>query len=365
MNKQRWISAAVIVALLVVITLYGYHPWGGNDAARRAELLARMPSNASGAVYFDLAELRSTPFLAQLYQWAPHPQADADYAQFVRDTGFDFERDLDRVAIAFEKHGADSTLFAVADGRFDRKKIAAYAAKYGSIAKRDGREIFSVPVSGTARQISFTLLRPGRIAIADDPNVAAYLDAKQADLDAAEWRVHFDRLAGSPIFAVLRQDAVAGSALSAQAPGGLRSPQLAALLDQLQWITLAGKPENDSLRVVAEGECTGEATTRQLGDVLNGIVFLAQAGLNDAKTRQQLNPAAREAYLELLKSVDVSKLDRGETKSVRVVFDLTPKFLQAARTAVPETPAASTPQSAPPEKAQPTIKSPTKKKSTG
>jgi hypothetical protein len=67
----------------------------------------------------------------------------------------------------------------------------------------------------------------------------------------------------------------------------------------------------------------------------------------------------------LLKSADVSKIDRGETKSVRVVFDVTPKFLQAARNAVPETPPAATPQIPPPEKPQPAVKPRAKKNSTG
>jgi hypothetical protein len=68
---------------------------------------------------------------------------------------------------------------------------------------------------------------------------------------------------------------------------------------------------------------------------MNGVVILAQLGLNDAKTRQQLDPAAREAYLELLKSAEISKIDRGDTKSVRLVFDITPGFLEAARRAPP------------------------------
>ncbi len=340
MSKRRWISAAAIAALLGVITFYGYHRWSGTAGAMRGDMLALMPTDASAVIYLDFAELRSSPFLADLYKWAPRPQADADYAQFMHDTGFDFERDLDRVAIAVEKRGEESSLFAVADGRFDRKKIAAYAAKSGSILKRDGHEIFSLPINGTTRRISFTLLRAGRIAMTDNPDLAVYLETKKREPDAAEWRTRFERLAGSPVFAVIRQDAGTGSALAAQAPGGLRSPQLSALLDQLQWITLAGKPENDGMRIVAEGECTAEATVRQLTDLLNGIVVLAQAGLNDAKTRQQLDPAAREAYLEVLKSADVSKIDRGETKSVRLVFDLTPKLLEAARTAVPAAPVA-------------------------
>jgi hypothetical protein len=60
--------------------------------------------------------------------------------------------------------------------------------------------------------------------------------------DAREWRDRFSRLAGSPIFAVIRQDAAAGSALASQTPGGFQSPELSTLINQLQWITVAGKP---------------------------------------------------------------------------------------------------------------------------
>ncbi len=67
-------------------------------------------------------------------------------------------------------------------------------------------------------------------------------------------------------------------------------------------------------------------------------MILAQAGLNGAKTRQQLDPAAREAYLEFLKGADVSKIDRGETKAVRLVFEITPRFLDVARSASPAPP---------------------------
>jgi 5-deoxy-D-glucuronate isomerase len=65
---------------------------------------------------------------------------------------------------------------------------------------------------------------------------------------------------------------------------------------------------------------------------------MAQAGLNGPKTRQQLDPRIRDAYLELIKGADVSRLDRGESKSVRVVFDVTPKILAAATLAVPAAP---------------------------
>src|SRR6266481_2096323 len=338
MKKRTWIRLAAIVAVLGAAVVLGYRKWSVQNGTARDEALALMPTDAIAILFADLDELRQAPFVARLYKRAPKPQADADYAQFLKETGFDFERDLQRITIAVEKRGQDSTLFAILDGKFDRQKISAYALKDGSAAKTGGREIFSVPVNGTAKKISLTFLRNDRIAVTGDSNLALFLDAKKRAEDAADWRARFERLAGSPVFVVIRQDAAVGATLAAQAPSGLRSPQLSTLLDQLQWITLARKPENDRLRVVAEGECAAEATARQLVDVMNGVVILAQGGLNDAKTRQRLDPAMREAYLELLKSADVSKIDRGDTKSVRLVFEITPAFLEAARKAPPVMP---------------------------
>jgi len=346
MKQQRWIIV-LAVAVLCATAFFGYQKWVAPREASRGELLAQVPSDASAVVFLDFDELRRAPFVGKLYDWAPKPQSDADYAQFLRETGFDYERDLDRVAVAVKKQGTASILFAIADGKFDRAKISAYASKFGTVAKNGGREIYAVPVSGTLKKISFAFLKNDRIALTDDADLTVFLNASNRKEDAAEWHTRFERLAGSPIFAVIRQDAGAGSALAAQAPGGLRSPQLSTLLDQLQWITLAGKPDNELLRVVAEGECATDATVRQLADLLNGVVILAQAGLNAPKTRQQLDPAAREAYLELLKSADISKMDRGDTKSVRLVLEITPKFLAAARTATPALPDATPSKPAP------------------
>jgi len=330
MNKRRWIALAGLF-LASAAAFYAYQRYHAGSSPARGDLLAMMPSDAGAVLFVDVAELRGAPFVAQLFAWAPQPEPDEDYAQFLRETGFHYERDLDHLAIAFEKTGQDSSFFGVAEGRFDRQKISAVAAKSGSAERRGGYEIFAVPENGSAKRFFLTFLSDSRIVFTDQGDLAQTLNAKKGKGDSAEWRARFERLAGSPIFAVIRQDASPGETLSSQAPGGFRSPQLSSVLDQLQWITVAGKPENDRFRIVAEGECTSEETTRQFAEVLNGVLALAEAGLNDAKTRQQLDPALREAYLALLKSVDVSKLDRGDTKSVRLAFEITPAFLESAR----------------------------------
>jgi hypothetical protein len=332
MKKSKWIGAAALL-LLSALGFYIYQRRGTSISSGRDDLLDRMPPDSSAVVFANLTELRRAPFVAQLFALAPQPEPDEDYAQFMNETGFHYERDLNRLAIAFQKVGQDSIFFAVADGRFDRQKIAALANKSGTVEKRSGREIFAIPENGEAKKIYLTFLSDERIALTDSEDLTQTLAVKKRSDDGAEWRSRFERLGGTPVFAVIRQEAAPGEALTERAPGGFSSPQLSVALDRLQWITLAGKPENDRLHVVAEGECTSDDTARQLADLLNGILALAEAGLNDAKTRQQLDPSLREAYLALLKSADVSKLDRGETKSVRLAFEITPAFLESARRA--------------------------------
>ena len=344
MNKRRWTLGIAAISLAgCLVLLDAYWRWHDAGARTRYAVLSAMPPDASAVLFADLTELRHAPFATEFYNWIPRSQADAEYAQFLHETGFDYERDLDRAAIAVIKNEKESKLFAVAEGRFDRQKIEAYASRSGTRETRSGREVFTVPLSDSARKISFAFLNKEEVALTDAADLTAFLTPLPDSTDASEWRERFTREAGSPVFAVIRQDAAAGSALASRTPGGFQSPQLSALLDQLQWISLAGKPQDNALRIVAEGECTSDQTARQLADLLKGVLVLAQAGLNGPKTRQQLDPRIRDAYLELIKGADVSRFDRGETKSVRLVFDVTPKLLEAATIAVPAAPTPAAP----------------------
>lgn len=344
-KKRIGIPTALVFVLLTAAAFYGYWKWGGRPSTTRSELLAMMPAQASAIVFVDLQELRTAPFITQLYVWAAKPQADPDYAQFCKDTGFDYERDLARVAMAFEKK--DHALFAVAEGNFDRQKISSFARKTGTVATSGAHEIFSVPIAGGPRIFSFTFLRNDRVALTNGSALSGFLSTPKLDPEIAEWRLRFQRLARSPVFAVLRHEADAAGALTAEAPGGLLSPHLSSLIEQLEWITVAGKPEKDRLRVTAEGDTSAAATSRQLADLLNSILVLAQVGLNDAKTRQQLSPATRAAYLDLLKTTSVETVDRGDLKSVRLSVEITPAFLASVRPAGPQGPGPTPPKSGP------------------
>jgi hypothetical protein len=299
MKKGAFVAAAAAVAIVAAASFFAYQHWRA-PARDPLDVLTQMPPDAKAVIFCDFATLKKSPFLAALYKWAPASGVDEDYRQFVEATSFNYETDLNWAGLAIVPRGQDAAVIAVADGRFDRKKISAYALQTGTRESRNGRELFLLPVQRGSRKITFTFLRDDRIQIASGEELDANVPATQTDSDAQAWKERFRRLAGSPIFAVVREDATVGAAFGAHAQGNLQSPQLSGLLDQLQWITVAGKPENDRLRVVLEGETASESTTRQLSDVVNALLELAQSGLNDAKTREHLAPAVREAYLEVL-----------------------------------------------------------------
>jgi hypothetical protein len=336
MAKNKFLLTCFAWVILLA-AIFAYRYWGARSPlTTREQMLASMPADSSGVVYFDLADLRTTSFFAQLFQWAPKPAPDGDYAQFLKATGFNFENDLDRLALSVHRQDQGMQVFAVADGRFDRKKIETYGAQYGSLKTADGKTLFAVPLSESKRKVYFTFLRDDRIEWAND---SSYFFQQSSKNSPADWSARFDRLAGTPIFAVLRQDSGAAAALAEQAPGGLHSPQLAALLAQLNWISISAKPDGNLLRVGMEGECVAESTEHQLKELLSGLVVLAQMGLNDPKTQKKLDPALREGYAELLQSTEIQQADRGATKSVRVIFDVTPKLLEAAESAAADVPA--------------------------
>ena len=328
-KRTTWLAGVATIAFLAVGYLaYRYAQSRGKEPV--PELLDFMPPESSTVVYVDLAALRQSPFLEELRALAPSPEADREYAEFVRETGFDYTRDLDRVAVAMIVRDKESSVFAVADGRFDRNKIKEFALKTGKRETVDGREAYSTLVSGRPKRMTLAFLENNRIALTDGPDLAGYLAPQKQDPARAPWRERFTRLAGSPVFAASRINSES-AAMASRAAGSLRSDQLASLVASLRWGTLAARPDGDHLRVVAEGECTGEESARQLSGVVSGLVLIARAGLTDPKTQRQVAPEAIAAMDELLKSVDVSRMDRGETKAVRVLIDVTPRLLQAMR----------------------------------
>jgi hypothetical protein len=298
-----------------------------NFETTRAQLLRFVPADATSVIFIDVEQLRASPFLTTLTSWIPHPAEDSDYTQFIADTGFHYERDLSQLLIAISNDGAASNTLVLAQGKFDRKQIETYLGRNALISQQGALKVFRITANPkeNGKPASLAFLTDQRIAISDSENLEQALGAANLRSIRAEWQLRFDRLAGAPLFAVIRQDPAVQTVLAGQ------SPQLATFINQLPWITLAAKPEGDILRVVAEGETLTDAAASQLRDFLQGIQLLAQTGLNDAKLRQSMNPDERDAYVQLVKETEIEKINRSNRKTVRVIVPITPQFLKIAK----------------------------------
>ena len=136
MSKRRLVGTVAAVIAAGAVVLYAYQRWGDSGSSARNDVLRQMPADAGAVLYLDVDALRQSPFLAALYKWAPEPQADPDYSQFLESTGFHYERDLHRVSMALLKRGRNSQFFAVADGRFDDEVRTEHAADGARLGRR-------------------------------------------------------------------------------------------------------------------------------------------------------------------------------------------------------------------------------------
>jgi hypothetical protein len=335
MRLGRKIAITAGVAALALAGFWLYRQSAINRVEPPVELVRTLPPDATTLVYLDLAVLRQSPLLASLRALAPNPQADADYAEFVRETGFDYERDLDRAAIATVMRGGTRILFAVADGRFDARKIVAQALRTGTRETRGGHEVFTAPISGSTRKITFAFLKKDRVVLTDGGDLGPIFSALSARPAGGELEERALRLAGSPVFAVLHPEPGTLAALATQIPGGLRSEQLAALAEKLRWITVAARPEAEQTRFIVEGEALSEDAPRQIAELLDNLLLLARMALDGPKARAHVDSTERAALLETLKSADVSRLDRGDTKAVRLMLFAGPSLLAALQNSTP------------------------------
>lgn len=255
----------------------------------------------------------------------PTPQQDPDYTQFVKATGFDYSRDLDRAAIAMwptsfdaaVNASGDNRTLAVADGRFDQQRIDAYALHVGGHTITHGNAtIYEVPGKPP---ISFEFLSATRVALASGKNATDILTNSAPSRRDPTMQARIDRVAGAPLFAVARTDHLPGSIYA----GFQNSPQLLGYVRSIQAITLAGQPQGNNLALTIDGQCDSMKNAVEIATLLNGFRMMGSMALKDPKERGNMTKQQADFLSELLAKVKVSPQDQW----VRLNIALTPKML--------------------------------------
>jgi len=307
------VAASTIFAALL---LYGsFHHGTSAQAALAPELISALPMGAQSLVYIDLGAMRASPFYQQRPDKGPIAIPNQDYADFIRSTGFDFEKDLDRVVMAsWPGPSAKETKKAVviAEGRFDRAKIREYALRKGKLDHQQGHEVFLFPstVAGMpAGMNSITFLDGHRLALVSGPSIAPLFEhsgdpsSDPAGDPARERAAHLD---GAAAFMIVRVPPIPDNAGGASMQGPA-SAQLMSLARSVQWVTLAARPEGDNLRISLEGESDNATDAMQLKAALELLRMFGRAGLENPNTTKSMPPATLAMLQNLLTNAEVTQ----------------------------------------------------------
>lgn len=165
-------TAALIAALLWGIDFYR-HRYVRSDQ----DLFRFLPQADATVFYVNVAAMRQAGVL-QLFA-ASKPAEEPDYRDFVRETGFDYARDVN--AIAGEADGAQ--VFLLVRGSFDWGRLRAYATSHGGICTS---ELCKAPTSKPGRWASFLPIQTNVLALALSANADAVQMARPPGHAAGE-----------------------------------------------------------------------------------------------------------------------------------------------------------------------------------
>jgi hypothetical protein len=305
-------------------------PLAGASTGAAPELLSLLPRDAPAIGYIDLAALRrleNSPLAAVLGLTSAGPQADREYTEFVRASGFDYKRDLDQAAFAAWPQSlvpqaggmGENPVLAIGEGRFNQERIKAYALRTGRVVRSGSQSVEEVPGSPP---LSLTFLSSTRIALASGKKASELL-AKLGTATAPEagTQERIARVAGAPIFAVVRTDQLPASFYS----GFGNSTQLERLARSVRGLTLAGQPDGEKIKIAVDAECDSMSNALELSTLLDFLRLGSSMALADPKTRRQMNQEQAAFLLAVVQRVKVGHQD----KWVRLTLDVTPEMLGA------------------------------------
>jgi hypothetical protein len=278
------------------------------------DLVALAPADSTVIMAADLGALRNSAILQKLQAAAPSPTFDKDYTDFVAATGFDYQRDLDRVVMAVRSEPTKQTII-LAEGHFDRQKIGQYVLRTGKSENRNGHTVYMMPSTTPGQSVYLTFLEGNRLAMSYGNDLSPVLSGAHAQLDPAlEQRI--SRVSGSPFFAVAKTpnapSASAGNAANPIAP-----------FQQLRWVSFAARPEAGDVIFSIEGECDSPEQAQKVAAALEFFRTLLRGELSDPKTRGKMTDEQLTAINRFLTAANITS----ETARVRLLLTVTPDMI--------------------------------------
>jgi hypothetical protein len=277
-------------------------PKGGCPA-----LVSLAPSSANFVAYGDVSSLRNSALARQMNSM-PNASTPPEYQEFIANTGFHFERDLDHVLL---EGSIDSAAGAVIlEGRFDQQKISSFVAKTGSVTHYDSGDVYLFPTHTSEGTIALVFLGPNRLAItmgksAETQALILADSARQSDPSSHEELCErAERVSGAPFFMV---GDIPNSGMLAMAALAAREHDGAAdLIQTLQGWDFATWTDGDNLRMEFEGEYASRLDALKARIAFEKVRREIQKAQVEAKSITPANSPVGPAVDSLVKNFGVS-----------------------------------------------------------
>lgn len=295
-NRRRnlWIALAVLLVIGAIVTALLLRKRAAPDAVR-------LLPNADAILYVNLEPVRLLTHLGP----NPPQNREPEYEEFVRQTGFEFERDLNHAALAIHygqpeaNHPGETRYSEILQGQFDSQRVSQYLRKLSQNVERyNDFDIYIVPLEG--RTLRVVLLGIGMAAASNTDGsdvIHGMVDRyKQAALPFAGPDLARDYYARVPLGSVVWTIAHIPQASAAQDHNELLLPG--------SWSSLL--PRNSIVI----------ASARALSDVRLKAQVITPSEVEAANFTGRVN-----TFLALFKTLDISMNGGGPDPDVKKAFD--------------------------------------------
>jgi hypothetical protein len=293
-RNQLWVAVVLVILAGGIVTAVLLRKRAAPDAVR-------LLPESDAVLYVNLEPVRLFTDIGK----NPPKERDPQYEDFVQQTGFEFERDLDKAAFAIhygvsaKGKPAETRYSEILQGRFDSARVSAYLHKLASRVERyQDYDIFAIPVEDRTVRVALLGIDIAAASNVDDASVIhGMIDRfKQAALP----------FSGPPLVSDYYHRVPLGSIVwtIARPPAAHSGGEHGELLLPGAWSELLPA---DSVVI---------ASARPLNEVhLRADVILH----SDSEAQRFADQVG--AYLMLFKSLEISIDTGGPDKDVKAAFD--------------------------------------------
>jgi hypothetical protein len=294
-SKQLWVAFAVVLVIAGgIVTAILLRKRAAPDAAR-------LLPDSDAVFYINLEPIR---LLTDLGKKPPHDR-DPQFQEFVNQTGFEFERDLDKAAFAIHYGGTrdsksgETRYSEIFQGHFDSTRVSQYLRKLASrVESYRDLDIYIIPLEGrTVRVVLLGIDIAAASNTADASVIHGMIDRyKQAALPFAGPPLVSEYYRRVPLGSVIWTIARPPAASPAQEHGEFLLPGgWNGLLPPKSVVIASARPLND-IHLRAQVLTNGEGEARSFTERVN-------------------------TYLVLFKSLDISMDSGGPDADVKAAFE--------------------------------------------